>query len=155
MNSGSWQSGSHLLSPKKKISVPTRDEWISAQVLSHQVKIACRILCGYKRHRKPQKPVKRQREFPHNDLRLICSLLIAACFIWLYLCLLLKIAQSKGIAVSAGSSLRVNLLYKKRILQMATLKTSNEVKAAVLKHIQTKSSQWDLASEFHVILLGM
>lgn len=38
---------------------------------------------------------------------------------------------------------------------MATLKTSNEVKAAVLKHIQTKSSQRDLASEFHVVLLGM
>lgn len=37
---------------------------------------------------------------------------------------------------------------------MAILKTSNEVKAAVLKHIQTKSSQWDLASEFHVVLLG-
>lgn len=105
--------------------------------------------------RKAQKTVKIQREFPQNNPRLISSLLIAACFIWLYLPLILKIELSEGIAVSAGSSLQVNLLYKKRTLQMATLKTSNEVKAAVLKHIQTKSSQRDLASEFHVVLLGM
>lgn len=46
------------MSLKKTPYIPIADEWISAQVLSHQVKIASRILCGYKRGRKPQKTVK-------------------------------------------------------------------------------------------------